>query len=215
MKVEMHLHAKDLLEELSADEIISTYRQAGYGAIVVTDIFKRRDFEKKGLNLEKFFDPFSRLFKASLQTGISVLPGAELDHGGHFLIYGLMPTQFQELTILKTFSTILSHIHGCGGIIVQAHPFRVKNELFWHQLNLNADGLEIINGSGYNDNNKLAQATADILKKIKIIGSDAHGPTSCCQNHMNIEFSDYKEFVNNLTQTKVFMSQEVIEQHTS
>lgn len=210
MKVEMHLHAKDLLEELPAEEIISTYQQAGYGAIVTTDVFKRRDFEKKGMTLEKFFEPFSRLFQASIQSGISVLPGAELDHGGHFLIYGLMPTQFHELISLKTFSTILAHIHNCGGTIIQAHPFRVKNELFWHQLNLNADGFEIFNGAGYNDNNELSQQAADMMGKIKVVGSDVHGPTSCCKTYMNLDFNNYQDFVSNLAKTKDISSQQVI-----
>ena len=131
MKIEMHLHAKDLLEELSPQEILDRYEEAGYGAIVVTDVFRRKDFEK-GLTIEQFFAPFHALLKAAIGRQIAILPGAELDHGGHFLIYGLLPSHFEELAKLKTFSTILEHVHQNNGVVIQAHPFRVKKDRIRH-----------------------------------------------------------------------------------
>ena len=210
MKTEMHLHAKDLLEEYSAQEILDRYEEAGYGAIVVTDVFRRRDFEKKGQTLEKFFAPFQALLKAAAGRQIAVLPGAELDHGGHFLIYGLLPTHFQKLIELKTFSTILEHVHQSGGIIIQAHPFRVKKDLFWHQLNLNADGFEILNGAGYNDNNETVQQVSDILQKMKVIGSDVHMPDDCAITSMEINLASYSDLVASIAATKTMTSEEVL-----
>jgi len=195
LKTELHIHAKEILEENSPEEILRKYKENGYQAIVVTDHFRRKDFEKNGLTLNDFFRPYAKLAQIANDFDIAVLPGAELDHGGHFLIYGLGLNDFSELATIRTFSKILDHIHKCKGIIIQTHALRKKLDLYWHQLNLNADGYEIMNGSGLDDNSEKTAMIADLLNGVKTVGSDAHCIDTCCQLYMDIRFSSYEEFV--------------------
>lgn len=213
MKIEMHLHAKDLLEEYSPQEVIKAYKDRGYGGLIVTDIFKRKNFEKKGLTLQKFFTPYLALLQEGQEQGLIVMPGAELDHGGHFLIYGLLPDNFQELTTIGTFKKIREYVHYCNGLIIQAHPFREKDGYYYHQLNLNADGYEIINGSPQENNDELTQKWTDLIQKAKIVGSDTH---DLVQGRyyigMEMHLSDYGSLVQCIQSTANMSSKEVIDQ---
>ena len=98
-KTEPHLHVKEVsrCSRLTAAEMMSLYKNAGYTTVFVSDHLTRATIEAhfSGLSWREKVDGFFRGYEAARsageEIGIRVLPSAELTYNhssNHYLLYG-------------------------------------------------------------------------------------------------------------------------------
>lgn len=186
-KIELHLHTKysSGCGQLSAEELISAYKEAGYSAIVVTDHYNRDTYNLKKIDpaapvdrLTPFLEGYSKMKELGEQHGLVILRGAELRFDGSFNDYLLFNYPDRLLEDPEKLFTMGLHefvqlSRKAGALLIQAHPFRpmcTPADL------ADLDGIEISNmHPWHNSRNELAKALADTDPRlIRTGGSDCH-----------------------------------------
>ncbi len=167
-----------------AKTIIDRYSKAGYGGIVITNHFNRREFAtyKGETNKEKidfYFSLFDEVKKLGEDKGIKVFLGAEINASTNeeYVLYGFDESLFYRDKLMFEFSQEelfeLSEKNGC--FLYQSHPFRpsvpkLGNPDFLH-------GAEYFNGHYHHiNNNAKAREWCDKNKLIGLSGTDFHTP---------------------------------------
>ena len=167
-----------------AKTIIDRYSQAGYGGIVITNHFNRREFAtyKGETNKEKidfYFSLFDEVKRLGEDKGIKVFLGAEISASTNeeYVLYGFDKSLFYGAKLMFEFSQEelfeLSEKNGC--FLYQSHPFRpsvprLGNPEFLH-------GAEYFNGHYHHvNNNAKAREWCDNNKLIGLSGTDFHTP---------------------------------------
>lgn len=177
---EVHAHTKEVSRcgWLFAHEVIADLKNAGYGAVVITDHFlpgERGTREAREAFLAGYRAACNALDE---DDDFIVLPGMEIrfiDRHEDYLVYGMEeedilslpddvcekgPYDFHQLAQEK------------GWMIYQAHPFRGK-KLPAHPRDI--DGMETFNGNPRHDSqNRLATQFATRHSLRTIAGSDVH-----------------------------------------
>ncbi len=187
---ETHCHTSQVSRcgELTAQNVVRNYVDAGYSGIVVTDHFSRV-FQDVFLTPEATWDEKIDFFLTGYQAAaeeaaqiapeFTVLFGLELRLDIHddtdFLIYGADDAFLRaHPNILQmSFPEMAQCVHDAGLLIVQAHPFRKKMLVMdWTLL----DGIEVYNGNpNHESNDPIAEAWAERHHLLKTSGSDYHG----------------------------------------
>ncbi len=185
-KYEIHAHTKEtsLCAQISAEELVKKYKEAGYSGIVITDHYSPMTFTpSEFFNKEKALDHFLRGYKKAKEfetEDFSVFLGVELRFYAtvnDYLIYGVTEEMLYELPFLLPLyikkASKLFRERGC--IFLQAHPFRK----FIRRANPKyVDGIEVFNGKATKEANDNSLKWADEIKtKIKTSGSDCHRET--------------------------------------
>ncbi|MCR5031623.1 MAG: histidinol-phosphatase [Lachnospiraceae bacterium] len=156
---ETHMHTAEGSKcgKCCAKDMVRAYYEAGYAGVIVTDhnwggntaVDKSLPWEEW---IDQFFQGYFHAKEEGDKLGFPVYLGYEATHGcGHdFLIYGFtIPwmkahPQLHDATIPEQ----LSLIHSCGGMVIQAHPYREASyvdevETFEQYV----DGIEMFNAA--------------------------------------------------------------------
>ena len=188
-KIELHLHTKysSGCGQMSAEELISGYKAAGYAGIVVTDHYNRDPYAMKHIDpaadcdrLTPFLEGYYKMKKEGEKQGIRIYRGAELRFAGSFNDYQLynypasMLSDPEKLFTMGLEAFYDSHL-GTGSLLIQAHPNRTwcgpADPKF-------LDGVEVFNMHPFHNNqNELTVAMAEANPHlIRTGGSDCHKP---------------------------------------
>lgn len=185
-KIELHSHSAESSRcgSIEAAEVVKKYKEAGYSALVLTDHYYARFFDKISeltwdKQLEKYLKGYNTAQKTAKNTNFKVFLGIEIkfeDDPNEYLVYGLDEEfllnhpNLHHLTLEKFKKLILAQKQKT--LIFQAHPYRsgmapVANEFL--------DGLEVYNGNPRHDSqNEKAFNYAKEHNLKMISGSDFH-----------------------------------------
>ncbi len=205
---ETHLHTTEgsACSAVSAQEHVRYYKEAGYTGIIVTDhFFNGNTAIPANLPWEERIDLFYKGYENAKtegdRIGLSVFFGWEAGFDGtDFLIYGL------DKVWLKKHPDILSwtvkeqyqRVHGDGGFVVHAHPFRIRSYIKEIREYPNyVDAVEVINVGNQNKNfDRRALLYARKHKLSVTAGTDAHRLDT---EHSGVGFfhklKDIKDFI--------------------
>ena len=203
MKIETHIHPHNFKSEF--DRLIDTYLAASYDGILVTEHFHGKQFRR--MTFSQWAAPVETLIKIVEKRGrpLRIFTGAEItcSDGNDYLCAGLTLSSLCTLAESKKhswrFRAVADFVHGCGGILIQAHPLREKRGRYVCSVNLNADGFEV-NNPHHENHNEIIRRLARDLQKIQTSGSDAHRFRHCCKASTSLEkhASNGKELVTQL-----------------
>ena len=192
MKIEMHLHTKSgsPCGETPEELVPSLCRQAGYGAVAVTNHYNKwiaEDFYaglygKKVDPVECFLHGYRAVKRAAEDTGLTVLLGMEIAcrAAGYqeFMLFGFDETFLRAYPRLYELDQreLFSLCNEKGLFMYQTHPFRdgivTGDGRFMH-------GVEVYNGhKGHQNHNESALCMADEYGLRQLSGSDCHTPGS-------------------------------------
>ena len=185
-KIELHAHSAESSRcgSIKAEKVVEKYYKAGYDALVITDHYYARFFDKIAdiswnKQLEKYLRGYKTAKKAAQKLNFKVFLGIEIkfiNDPNEYLIYGLSSKFLKENPNLHYLS--LEKFRALIGekkddiLIFQAHPFRSGMAPAADWL---LDGLEVYNGNRRHDSkNKKADNYAEEHGLRKISGSDFH-----------------------------------------
>ena len=158
-------------------ETIRLYRDAGYNAIIVTDHYYGKTWDKYHKTADDWLDGYRTVRDLGKDAGIRVFLGMELRLKGaidDFLVYG-----FDEKFLIKnnliyelSLPEIFQLAEAYGFLVYQAHPFReghvVRDPKFMH-------GVEVFNSRPrFASDNEKALAFAEENSLLMIAGGDFH-----------------------------------------
>ena len=183
-KIEMHIHTSQSspCANISAEEMVSMYENAGYHVLVITDHYCKWVMEQsKAATPEKYVDYFLSGYyaasKAAQNTSLKVLLGAEvnlLESPNDYLLYGATEDFFRKHPSLFELSLaeLSALCHENNILLFQAHPCRTYCTPADAAL---LDGTEYYNGNPrHNNQNEKATAWGTKNNLIASSGSDFH-----------------------------------------
>lgn len=186
MKIELHLHTRYVSScgQLTAEEIVEGYHQAGYSGLVVTDHFNRDTFQMLGLDtkadidhLKAYLDGYEKVKQCAKKYGMKVYRGAEVRFDGSwndYLLYGYSDELLHdpEKIFTEGVEAFYKRCRAEGALLVHAHPYRNGGMPTTPKA---LDGVEVCNmHPGHNNRNELALAFARENGLLEIAGSDCH-----------------------------------------
>lgn len=187
-KIETHLHTPLIspCAVLSPEELVLSYKEAGYAAVTVTDHYKASAFSYAGISwdapgdkLYAFLEGYRRVKEVGDQAGLKVYYGAELqfyENDNDYLVYGFSDQLLADPKAvcsmgIAAFSKLAKED---GALLIQAHPFRHHCVPVAPYL---IDGVEAVNRHDCHDNrNNLAIEYARRYQLQMTGGADCHGP---------------------------------------
>lgn len=187
-KYEPHMHTSEAsaCANSSGAEMAEKYKAEGYTGIIVTDHFFNgntsipRDLPWRD-RIELFCRGYENAANRGKEIGLDVFFGFEYGDGcSDFLVYGLDKDWLIKNDFIMdiSFEQFLRHARSCGGMVIQAHPFRdrgyVTHTIHAPQL---VDGVEIVNSSQPDRCNERAKIYAGWYDLPVTGGSDAHNTT--------------------------------------
>ncbi|PTV95344.1 hypothetical protein C8C76_12914 [Halanaerobium saccharolyticum] len=185
-KIELHAHSAESSRcgSIKAEALVKKYKRAGYSALVLTDHYYARFFDKvKSLNWEEQFEKYLKGYKiakrAAAEMDFNLFLGIEIrfnDDPNEYLVYGLgekflFENQNLHHLNLEKFKE-LTDSQSNKILIYQAHPYRKGMSPAADYL---LDGLEVYNGNRrHNSQNEKAHNYAAEHQLKMISGSDFH-----------------------------------------
>jgi len=166
IKIDMHVHTMEGSPDakVPARELVRLYKEAGFGAIVVTEhVWEHYPELPMEERIEKWTSGYREAKDEGEKIGLKVFLGAETRlrrHGGEdFLVYGLemenVEWLLRTLDSAQTLAELSQAVRVNGFFFAQAHPFRGECRAAEPEL---LDGVEAYNGKprGSANNNHLA-----------------------------------------------------------
>lgn len=213
-KYETHLHTSPVSACAGADvcECMEYYKSLGYDGIFITNHFLdgniRVDhslpYEEK---INFYFSDYERALSLSDEYGIKVFCGVELSYKGiDFLIYGLDKQWYldnpQIMNMCK--KEELAYMMASGALVIQAHPYREAGYIEYIRLfPRSVHGIEVINSSCNELQNKMAKIYAENYNLLEFAGSDNHhgkkrnNLAGMCSDEPILNETDFVEKVKN------------------
>jgi len=194
-KYETHLHTSEssLCGVASATEQVHLYKELGYTGIIVTDHFisgnsvspgRMNSTKGRTIPWETHIDYFLKGYRIAKmegdKVGLDVFLGLEhtFQTGQDLLIYGLSEEALyrNQWFNLYTLSKLYAMCKKEGAYVAQAHPYRERFYIRNQQpLDPNfLDGIEVLNASDPEKNNKKAMTFAQKHHLPMQAGSDCH-----------------------------------------
>lgn len=190
-KLELHCHNREIsaCSSCAAEDMIRSYRSAGYSGVVSTNHLNSGTFR----NQEDWpWEQKARYFFQGIETlqriageGFDVLPACEINltpQGwpayipNDYLVFGITLNWLLAAGDVRkmTIEELSRRVREAGLLIIHAHPFRCGTVMVNPAL---LDGYEVYNGNPrHQSNNALAEAWARMNGKIMTSGSDFHQP---------------------------------------
>ena len=184
---ETHVHSSmgSLCGKSLPSEMVRTYKKAGYTGFIITDHFIKgntsvpRDFDWN-TRMHMYYDAYLEAKKEGDKLDFDVFFGIEHKYvkGKEILIYGidldflLSHPELNEADI----ETYAKMVHEVGGILVHAHPNRIRDYIdpsIPNRFDV-CDGIEVYNAHDPDDINELNLQDAKKLGKIMTSGGDVH-----------------------------------------
>ena len=197
-KYEMHTHnnISSKCGRFTPKELVETFVSQGYTGIFTTDHFFNGNTSAPGSDepwkyrLEKYCDGYRAVKKEGEKQGLDVFFGLEYtvphtnrintDAGCDFIVIGVDENWLQQNGgDVETCSTnqYLNRIRAAGGVVIQAHPFRLSHSYMDHICLFPdcVDGGEVLNTSPTTlPLNTMATVYADYYGFFHTAGSDIH-----------------------------------------
>lgn len=198
----------------SARELVQAYHEAGYAGMILTNHFvhgntnvpRELDWDSR---MKRFYDVYLEAKEEGQRFDLDVLFGIEDGYGKgkEILIYGVDLDFLLAHPELDTVSieTCAALVHDAGGILVHAHPYRMRSYIVPDvkpRYDI-CDGIEVYNAGDTDERNELAFQDALRLQKIMTSGGDVHQAWGCAElGPAGIGFQrrikDISDFVNAL-----------------
>ena len=189
-RIEMHAHTSpvSVCSEIPPEEMMRTYAEIGYDAIVITNHFTKSMFDGMTKNeaIDYYVKDYEDCTSLSEKYKVKVLLGAEIrfesESMNDYLIYGVDRKILEDAYdyLSGDIKTYRENVKLDNSLFIQAHPFRATPA----DPSL-LDGVEAFN-MHHHHNSRIALALRFAKKNnIKIItpGSDFHHPDA--QNEGN------------------------------
>ncbi|MGI6183486.1 MAG: PHP domain-containing protein [Candidatus Fimadaptatus sp.] len=181
IKLDTHVHTSEVSAcgRLTAEQMVSLYREAGYAAIVITDHLKIAEIPADAHPYETLERQLRGYIAARDAAGsdMRVLLGAEIRFPGgdeDYLLFGLDEQKYFELmrALPRDLATCRELAGGLGLLIYQAHPFRPGLKPAPEAL---LDGVEVYNGNPRHDSHNHSAHAFAVRSHLRMLsGSDAH-----------------------------------------
>jgi hypothetical protein len=185
-RIELHAHSDESSRcgSIGAAELVKMYKDAGYSALVLTDHYYARFFDKISdlsweKQLEKYLKGYKKAENMADKFDFKIFLGIEIKFNNdpnEYLVYGLKEDfllknpNLHHLSLEK-FKTLIERQKE-DILIFQAHPYRPGMAPADIKL---LDGLEVYNGNPrHNSQNDKAFAYAKKHELKMISGSDFH-----------------------------------------
>ena len=186
-RYETHCHCRECsaCSRASARELVQAYHAAGYAGLVLTDHFIHgntavdRSLPWKE-QMQWFYDAYLDAKKAAAELDFDVIFGIEHAYGSgkEVLIYGIdLPFLLENPDIpVLTLDELTDRVHACGGIVIQAHPYRDRDYI---DMSVEpradiVDGIEIHNIGNKPGEDRKALELARTDDYILTSGGDIH-----------------------------------------
>ena len=180
-KIELHCHSAgaSACSQITATEMITTYKYEGYSGLVITNHFY--PFQPSKLGYKKYVDEYIKEYYNLREKGdahnIKVYLGMEIrfeENENDYLVYGI-DEDFIRNGIsqkMKTLADFVSVSKNEKNLILQAHPFRRGMTLMPSEL---LDGIEVYNlHPNHNSRIGFAAKYAEEMDGVFTCGTDFH-----------------------------------------
>ena len=189
---EMHQHTAvaSACAYETPEEVVRGLKKKGFSGVVLTDHFYHGNTAvRRHQAWEDFVRPYEEAYERACREAekwdFDVLFGIEEGVGGgkEVLVYGITPAFLYEHPELRDarLPEWSALVRAAGGLLVQAHPFRVRDYIPapWEELPTeHLDGVEVHNACNDDLSNTRAQILAEKHDLLAIAGSDAHTTSS-------------------------------------
>lgn len=184
---ETHVHSLNgsLCGKCTPQELVRAYKQAGYTGFILTDHFVKgntsvpRDLDWE-TRMRIYYDAYLEAKEEGDKLDFDVFFGIEhwYAKGKEILIYGidldfLLAQPELDTARIETYAEL---VHEYGGILVHAHPHRIRDYIdtdFMPRYDV-CDGIEVYNAGDVDEINELAVQDAIRLNKLMTSGGDVH-----------------------------------------
>ena len=185
---EMHQHTAGVsaCAQDTPEQVVHALKKAGFSGMVLTNHFYHGNTGvRRQLPWEDFVYPFVQAYeqakKAARDLDFDVLFGLEEGVGGgkEVLLYGITPDFVYDHPEMRDarLSELTQMVRAAGGLVVQAHPFRVRDYIRapWEELPVAClDGVEVYNACNDDLSNMRARVFCEANGLIAVAGTDAH-----------------------------------------
>ena len=211
MLIDMHAHSKgiSICCGKTYRENIDIAQNNGIDALILTNHYTKSYFARyKSVEdfVEQYYVEYENAKVYGESVGVKVYYGVEItleiDKEAHLLAYGVGKEFLQQHPYVFDYplEKIYEAVHSCGGILVQAHPFRKQDRLLDTDY---LDGIEISCHPKYftTASSKVKEVAKD-KNLIITCGADYHGDVSyrpVCGLVTSEKIKDEKEIVTFLT----------------
>ncbi|MEE1279215.1 MAG: hypothetical protein UHH95_00095 [Oscillospiraceae bacterium] len=179
-KTELHAHTSpaSVCGDFSPRQVLELYSKLSYTSIALTNHFKFDGAEDNTLKINALLKDYEDAQKLSEKYNINVIFAAELrfneGNSNDYLVYGIEPCEMDKIATMLggTIEDFYRQYKSDNNIIIQAHPFRNKNEPAEPEF---VDGIEVFNlHPNHNSRIGLAAKWAKKCGKIITAGTDFH-----------------------------------------
>ena len=183
-RIELHAHTTPASKcsEITPQQMVETYKNLGFDALVLTNHFIVSESMSKGEYLDFYMDDYHRTREIGDRLGLKVYLGTEIrftENGNDYLIFGVDRTMLEEIYDLLPYgvANFRQHYKMPNSVFVQAHPMRTSKGSQPIEPEL-LDGVEVFNTHPFHDGKTGLAALYAQENKIEIItaGSDFHHP---------------------------------------
>lgn len=186
-RYETHIHCSQCSRcaVSSSQEMVQALYRAGYAGMVLTDhfIWGNHCVDRKlpwAERMRCYHQAYLDAVDAAKGLDFDVIFGIEHAYGDgkEVLIYGIDPDfLYQNSDIPEiTLDEFVERVHACGGIVIQAHPYRDRsyvNMAVGPRADI-VDGIEVYNACNFPDENVQALALSKKKDYIVTCGGDIH-----------------------------------------
>ena len=184
-KYETHLHTFPVSKcaKVSVEESLEFYKSLGYDGVFITNHFLDGNINipeetPYAEQIEFYFSDYEKAVEVGERLELKVFCGVELSYGGtDFLVYGLDKAWYlahPEIMDMKK-SAELAFLMEEGALIIQAHPYREAKYIDHIRLYpRHVHGVEVVNASRGDAENRMAEIYAENYDLIPFAGSDNH-----------------------------------------
>lgn len=187
MKIDTHTHTSGVsfCSEVAPDEYVAKYREAAYGAVILTNHYSRMYMFRYGDTWDKqikiYLDEYRKAKEAGAAIGLPVLLGAEVAISTpkspyiEFLLYGADEEFFLSNPGLydKSQAELYKICNDNGVLMFQSHPFRDEQGHFPQDPEF-MDGTEINCHPYFLRHEAEVREFADKNNLMIVCGSDFH-----------------------------------------
>ena len=181
-RIELHAHTTPASKcsEITPGQMVQSYKDIGFDALVLTNHFLRKDDMSKEEYIDFYMADYERTREAGEQLGIKVYLGTEIrftENSNEFLVFGVTRSMLEDVYDLLPYGVenFRQQYSLPDSVFVQAHPMRKNSTPVAPEL---LDGVEVFNTHPHHDSKIGPTALFAQKNKMEIItgGSDFHHP---------------------------------------
>lgn len=179
-RIEMHAHTKPVssCSEILPHELVDTYKQLGYDALVVTNHFMRTDRFTRDEYIDWYLNGYEETKRCGEAMGLRVYLGAEIrftENNNDYLVFGVDRAVLEDIydRLHLGVEAFRKEYSMPNSVFIQAHPMRDGMVSVAPHL---LDGVEVFNmHPGHNSRVGLAALFAkEVPHPVITAGSDYH-----------------------------------------